>query len=60
MSQKFTEPGLSKGRGWFLNFFGGSDDFIMQKVYLLRLMSVSVLMSRPLLRQRSVNFCEHF
>ncbi len=50
MSHKFTELGLSKGRGWFLNFLGGSDDFIMQKVYLLRLMSVSVLMSRPSLK----------
>ena len=34
--------GLTKGRGLFLKFLGGSDDFIMQKVYLLRLMPVCV------------------
>jgi hypothetical protein len=36
--QKRTELDLTKGRGWFLNFLGGSDDFIVQKVYFLRLM----------------------
>ncbi len=36
-----TRPNY-KGRGWFLNFFKGFDDFIMQKVYLLRLMPVCV------------------
>jgi hypothetical protein len=36
--QKFTELGLTKGRGWFLNFLGGSNEFKTQKVYLLRLM----------------------
>ncbi len=41
-SQKFTEPGLTKGRTWFLNFFRGSNDFIIQNVYLLRLMPVCV------------------
>jgi hypothetical protein len=40
--QKFTELGLNKGRGWFLNFLGGSNDFKMQKVYLLRLMPFCV------------------
>ncbi len=40
--QKFTEPGLTKGRSWFLNFFRGSNDFIIQKVHLLRLMPVCV------------------
>ncbi len=29
----FTEIGLTKGRGWFLNFCWGSNDFIVQKVY---------------------------
>jgi hypothetical protein len=28
--QKFTELGLTKGRGWFLNFLEGSNDFKMQ------------------------------
>ncbi len=32
--QKCTELGLTKGRGWFLKFLGGSVDFVMQKVYL--------------------------
>ncbi len=40
--QKFTEPSLTKGRGWFLNFFRGFNDFIIQKVYLLWLMPVCV------------------
>ncbi len=26
---QFTELGLTKGRGWFLNFFRGLNDFIM-------------------------------
>jgi hypothetical protein len=30
---KNTELGLTKGRGWFLKFLRGSDDFIMQKVH---------------------------
>ena len=30
------------GRGWFLNFFMGFNDFKTQKVYLLRLMPVYV------------------
>ena len=30
---KFTEQGLSKGRGWFLNFLRGSDDFIIPTVH---------------------------
>jgi hypothetical protein len=38
----FTELGLTEGRCWFLKIFGGLDDFIMQKVYLLRLMPVYV------------------
>ncbi len=33
---KFKELGLTKGRDWFWNFFRGSNDFIVQKVYLLR------------------------
>jgi hypothetical protein len=37
VDKKFTELGLTKGFGWFLNFFRGSNDFKMQKVYLLRL-----------------------
>ena len=40
--QKFTELGLTKGRGWFLNFLEGSNDFKMLKVYFLRLMPVCV------------------
>ncbi len=40
--QQFTELGLSKRRGWFLTFLGVSDDFIMQTVYLFRLMPVWV------------------
>jgi hypothetical protein len=40
--QKCTELGLTKGCGWFLKYFGGSDDFIMQKVYLLRVMPVCI------------------
>ncbi len=40
--KKFTELVLTKGGGWFLNFFRGSNDFIMQKVYFLRLMPVCV------------------
>ncbi len=40
--KKFTELGLTKGRGWFLNFLGGSNDFKTQKVYLLRLMPFCV------------------
>ncbi len=38
LKKKFTELGLTQGRGWFLKFLGSSDDFIMQKVYVLRLM----------------------
>jgi hypothetical protein len=33
---------LTKGHGWFLKFLGGSDNFIMQKVYLLRLLPVCI------------------
>ncbi len=44
---KFTERSLIKERGWFLNTFRGSDDFIMQKVkvYLLLLMPVYVMLA---------------
>ncbi len=37
-----TTVGLSKWRGWFFNFLGSSNDFIMQTVYLLRLIPVCV------------------
>ncbi len=40
--QKVTQLGLTKSRGWFFNFFGSSNDFTVQKVYLLRLMPVWV------------------
>ncbi len=36
--KNLTELGLTKGHGWFLKFLGTPDYFIMQKVYLLRLM----------------------
>ncbi len=32
--KQFTELGLTKGRGWFLNFFMGSNDFIIQKKFI--------------------------
>ncbi len=38
--QKFTELGLTNGRGCCFIFFRSSDDFIMKNVYLLRLMPV--------------------
>ncbi len=38
VGQKFTKLGLTKGRGWFLNFLGAPMILKMQKVYLLRLM----------------------
>ncbi len=47
--QKFTELGLTKGRGWFLNFLGGSNYFKTQKVYLLRLMPFCVGLTMVLL-----------
>jgi hypothetical protein len=58
--QKFAELGLSTGRGWFLNFVGGSDDFLMQKVYLLRLMQLWVgfimLSSKRVISSLAYNF----
>jgi hypothetical protein len=43
----------NSGKRLVFEFFRGSDDSIMQKVYLLRLL-------RPLLRSKSVNFRQHF
>jgi hypothetical protein len=41
--KKFTELGLSKGRGWLLNFLRGSDDFLVQNVYLFIAVKASLL-----------------
>jgi hypothetical protein len=39
---KNSELDLTKGRGWFLNYLGAPMIFLIQKVYLLRLMPVCI------------------